>query len=171
MGMDLTNRKEAAGAQASRRPEGDVFLEITGGQGEITTKCTAQCYYKNGSYYLLFQETIGEGGKEDKDAVTFSSRLKISDGQVTLHRSVPAADGKPAGKVMEIVYRRQADGERGMMVNYPTPYGVMALEVMTDHLEVQETESELKVLIHYRMLQNGQEAVKDRLLIRAVKKG
>ena len=144
--------------------EGDVRLEITGGQGEITTVADARCYYKNKSYYLLFQEGIGEDGREN--AVVFSSRLKISEEQVTLRRSLPGDDGKTSRPVLEMVYRKAAPDAPGHFVDYPTPYGKLRLEIRTDQLTVRETKDELTVKIQYRLLQEEQEASRDRLVIR-----
>lgn len=144
--------------------EGPVRLEITGGQGEITTVAAARCYYKNKSYYLLFQEGIGEDGREN--AVVFSSRLKISEGQVTLQRSIPGDAGKGSRPVLEMIYRETAAEDPGCFVDYPTPYGKLHLEIRTDKLSIEETDEELTVAIHYRLLQEKQEAARDCLTIR-----
>ncbi len=144
--------------------EGDVRLEIVGGQGEITTAVPARCYYRNKSYYLLFQEGIGEDGREN--AILFSSRLKISEEQVSLRRSLPGDDEKTSRPVLEMVYRKTAPDVPGHFVDYPTPYGKLRLEIRTDQLTVRETEEELTVDIQYRLLQDEQEASRDRLVIR-----
>lgn len=144
--------------------EGEVWVEITGGQGEITTRTTGQCYRKNKSFYVLFQEGIEEDNREN--AIPFSSRLKISQNQVILRRSMPGQDGK-AGKVaMEMVYQKQAEDEAGCIVDYPTPYGVLHLEIRTDKLVIRETEDEVKIDIHYRLLQENREISEDGLVIR-----
>ena len=144
--------------------EGQVRLEITGGQGEITTAVSARCYYKNKSYYLLFQEGIGEDGREN--AVVFSSRLKISEDQVTLRRSTPGEDGQSSRPVMEMVYRVTPPDSPGHFMDYPTPYGKLHLEIRTDELTVRETEEEVTVTVQYRLMQENQEASRDRLTIR-----
>ena len=144
--------------------EGQVRLEITGGQGEITTAVTAMCYYKNKSYYILFQEGIGEDGREN--AVVFSSRLKISKDQVTLRRSIPGEDGKSSRPVVEMVYRETHQDALGHFMDYPTPYGKLHLEIRTDELTVRETEEEVTVTVRYRLMQEDQEASRDRLTIR-----
>ncbi len=144
--------------------EGPVRLEITGGQGEITTAVPARCYYKNKSYYLLFQEGIGEDDREN--AIVFSSRLKISEEQVTLKRSIPGDAGKASRPVLEMVYRKTASEDPGYFVDYPTPYGKLHLEIRTDGLSIKETDEELMVTIHYRLLQEKQEAVRACLTIR-----
>ena len=71
--------------------EGLVNIEITGGRGEIVNHAEGQCYYKNGHHYVLFSEELSEDGK--KGGVTFSSRLKISEGEVVLRRSLPDDKG------------------------------------------------------------------------------
>lgn len=143
--------------------EGEVSLEITGGGGDITTLTTARCYYKNNSYYLIFQEELGD--ETGKDSQRFSSRLKISKDQIVLHRSLPQVEGKVACPVMEMTYRK----EPGSYVNYPTPYGVLRFDIFTDSLEISKRSGELKARIAYRLTQEGQEVSKDTLLIRAWK--
>ena len=146
--------------------KGEVELEITGGQGEIRTNCKADCYFRNGCFYLLFQENIAEDGRRGE--LTFSSRLKISSEQVVLHRSVVGEDGR-AGKVMDITYRELLPQERGQIIDYPTPYGSLQLELYTKEVTVELKEGQLQADITYRLLQDGQEAAEDRIRIRAIK--
>ncbi|MBR4733975.1 MAG: DUF1934 domain-containing protein [Lachnospiraceae bacterium] len=142
--------------------EGLVSIEITGGMGEIVNRAEGQCYYKNGHHYVLFSEELSEDGK--KGGVIFSSRLKISDGEVVLRRSLP--DDKGGAKhVMEFTYRKQGDEERGCMVDYPTPYGTMRLEIRTRELEIAHGEEEILAQIRYQMMQEGQEINQDDLRI------
>lgn len=147
-----------------KKLEGPVALEITGGQGEISTKTIAQCYCKNQSYYLLFQEGIKEDNKAD--AISFSSRLKISDDTVVLRRSIPGDGDRPARVLMEMVYHESGKDEPGCFVDYPTPYGVMCLEIRTDRLTIEKTENMLEVRIEYRMLQDSQEVSRDKVQIK-----
>ena len=142
--------------------EGLVSIEITGGRGEIVNRAEGQCYYKNGHHYVLFSEELSEDGK--KGGVTFSSRLKISEGEVVLRRSLP--DDKGGAKhVMEFTYRKQGDEERGCVVDYPTPYGTMRLEIRTRELEIARGEEEILAQIRYQMMQEGQEINQDDLRI------
>ena len=147
---------------------GPVTLEITGGLGEIKSSNLAQCHYRNGSYYLLFEENVAENGK--KGELSFHSRLKISKNRVSLKRSFADGDGKPAGQAMEIVYEMRGEGERGSLIQYPTQYGILHLEVLTQSLAVSAAEEELTVRIHYVLMQEGQEASRDEVLIRVTKK-
>ncbi len=142
--------------------EGLVSIEITGGRGEIVNRAEGQCYYKNGHHYVLFSEELSEDGK--KGGVTFSSRLKISEGEVVLRRSLP--DDKGGAKhVMEFTYRKQGEKECGCMVDYPTPYGTMRLEIHTRELDVAQGEEEILVQIRYQMMQDCQEINQDDLRI------
>lgn len=145
------------------RLSGAVRLEIVGGQGGITTGALAECFYKNGHYYLLFREEIGDD--EGKDATVFSSRLKISEKEVTLRRSLPGADRNVGRTVLEMTYKK----EPGSFANYPTPYGLFCFEICTDTLIVKAETEELSVHIDYRLMQEGQEVSKDSLDIRAFK--
>ena len=143
--------------------EGAVRLEITGGQGEITSHHEGQCYYKNGHHYVLFREELLEDGK--KKGISFSSRLKISRDQVTLRRSLPGKTENEAAHVMEFVYRRQEPTETGCIVDYPTPYGVLRLEIRTRELVIDRRAGEILVTIRYVMLQEGLEVSRDELKI------
>lgn len=150
--------------EASKGLTGEVVLEIVGGQGEITTRCKADCYYRNGSFYLLFEENVAEDGKRGE--LSFSSRLKISEGRVTLKRSVSAQKGANSDHAMEMIYEKRAEGERGSLVEYPTPYGKLLLEIQTVELSISVLEEELVAEIEYLLLQEGQEASRDKLRIR-----
>ena len=135
--------------------EGPVTLEIVGGDGEIVNCHEGQCYYKNGHHYILFAEELAEDGK--KGNVTYSSRLKISEKEVRLRRSLPGMNGSPRAHVMEFIYLLREEGERGCLVDYPTPYGTLSLEILTKELTVERREAELLAKIRYVMLQEGQE--------------
>ncbi len=157
--------------------EGNVKIEITGGQGQIRNCHEGRCYFRNGHVYVLFSETLTEDGRQ---GTTFSSRLKISENEVILRRSLPSMTGEAgtavksnmagetgtAGKqVMEFAYRIQNEDDIGCMVDYPTPYGLMRLEIRTKKLEIQRDEERLKIQIEYTMLQEGQEIHGDKLHI------
>ena len=158
--------------------EGNVKIEITGGQGQIRNCHEGRCYFRNGHVYVLFSETLTEDGRQ---GTTFSSRLKISENEVILRRSLPSMTGEAgtavksnmagetgtAGKqVMEFVYRIQAEDDICCMVDYPTPYGLMRLEIRTRKLEIWQEEGQMEVQIEYVMLQEGQEINRDKLQIR-----
>lgn len=143
--------------------EGTVGLEITGGGGAITTRTEARCYYKNGSYYLLFEENLGED--EGAGAMRFSSRLKISPREVTLRRSA-LGEEKAAKTTMEMIYRQGTSYGQGTILDYPSPYGVLRMEIRTDSLERREEAGELKLRIRYRLLQEGKEVSNDKITIR-----
>ena len=157
--------------------EGNVAIEITGGQGQIKNCHEGRCYLRNGHIYVLFSETLTEDGKQ---GATFSSRLKISENEVILRRSfseavgksvtVKASDvgengtnGRAGAHVMEFVYRIQADEDVGCMVDYPTPYGYMRLEIRTGKLEIRQENNGMEIQIEYAMLQEGQEINRDKL--------
>lgn len=143
--------------------EGSVQLKITGGQGEITTTVPARCYYKNKSYYLLFEEALGEDDR--KNTMVFSSRLKISRDQVILRRSPAGGEKKDSEPVMEMVYRKTGRDEPGHFLDYPTPYGKLRMEIRTDRLLIEENQDGMTVKILYRLLQEGKEISRDRIII------
>ncbi|MBR6478828.1 MAG: DUF1934 domain-containing protein [Lachnospiraceae bacterium] len=143
--------------------EGAVLLKITGGQGQIVNTCQGQCYHKNGHHYVLFTEELSEDGGKGK--TVFSSRLKISDDQVVLRRSLGAQDPELKKHVMEFVYRQREDADQGCFVDYPSPYGVLRLEIRTDDLMIDKSEEEISLRIKYQMLQEGQEISRDALEI------
>ena len=140
-----------------------VTITITGGQGEITNVCDGQYYYKNGQHYVLFREELAEDGGAQK--TVFSSRLKISEDQVVLRRSLSDEDASARKHVMEFIYREQKPEEPGCFVDYPSPYGVMRLEIRTKKLRIKPGEEEMELRIFYHMLQEGQEVSRDELKI------
>ena len=148
---------------------GKVDLEITGGHGEIKAKSVADCYFRNGSFYLLFQENIPEDGKEGR--LIFSSRLKISRDRVSLKRNLVERGGKAAGHSMEMIYELREEGERGSLIDYPSPYGILKLEIQTRGMDIRVLEDQLIAEIDYLLIQEGQEAGTDRLKIKVGKSG
>lgn len=159
---------EASWQEQSERLTGTVLVEITGGQGEITTNCEADCHYRNGSFYVFFEESIAEDGR--KGQLAFSSRLKISENKVTLKRTLVGSDARGKGHAMEMIYEKRNAGERGCLIDYPTPYGILRLEIQTRELTVTMSRERLLVEIRYLLLQEGREASQDALTIRISKK-
>ena len=51
------------------------------------------------------------------------------------------------------------------MVDYPTPYGTMRLEIRTQELEIAHGEEEILAQIRYQMMQDSQEVSQDDLRI------
>lgn len=150
--------------EASEHLTGKVTLEITGGQGDITTKHEADGYFRNGSYYLLFEENISEDGKAGN--ISFSSRLKISRDRVSLKRRMKGQGTKAPGHSMEMVYEMRGEEERGCLIDYPTPYGILKMEIRTKAMEVSLREKQLVAEIEYLLLQEDMEAGKDKLRIK-----
>jgi len=145
---------------------GKVQLEITGGNGDVTTRTQADCYYRNGRYYILFCEELDP---EKKGDAAFSSRLKISGEEVTLRRSRKNKQKNESRTVMEMIYRMGTKDGPGCMVNYPTPYGIIKLEIRTEEIFMEESADVLEVNIIYRMFQQEQEVSRDRIRIFAKK--
>ena len=143
--------------------EGTVRLEIIGGQGEIKNCCDGQCFFRNGHHYVMFQEDLPEDG--GRSVTSFSSRLKISDDQVTLKRTLLGGSEGKSAPAMEFVYQKKEPGEPGCFVNYPTPYGTMCLEIRTEELSIKKTEGEMRLTVRYLMLQEKREMLRDELLI------
>ena len=142
--------------------EGSVRLKVTGGRGQITGFHEGTCYCRGGHVYVLFQEELSEDGGKNK--TVFSSRLKISEDQVILRRSLPGKDGR-AGTVMEFIYREQKPEEPGCFVNYPSPYGVLRLEIRTNRLLIERRKGEMHLTVRYAMLQEGMEIQRDEVKI------
>ena len=148
--------------------EGSVKVKVTGGEGRITGIHEGTCYCRGGNVYVLFREELWEDGGKNK--TVFSSRLKIGGDQVSLRRSLPGKDGR-AGTVMEFIYREQKPEEPGCFVNYPSPYGVLRLEIRTSRLLIEKRKGELHLKSCYVMLQEGNEIGKDEVKISLYAKG
>ena len=70
---------------------------------------------------------------------------------------------------MEMIYRMGTKDGPGCMVNYPTPYGIIKLEIRTEEIFMEESADVLEVNIIYRMFQQEQEVSRDRIRIFAKK--
>ena len=117
-----------------RQPGGD-WEEI-----EITT--TGTFYEKEASLYLLYEEVLGDDGKEESIC---KNRLKIRKDplEVTIVKS---------GAVASCL----TFSEHGRDVSdYATPYGNLNLDIETKHIHFEQTDDmPVKLDIHYTMQMN-----------------
>lgn len=115
----------------------EVLLTISGLQGGVKavaqTETEAQYFQRNGSHYLLYEETI-EGFSQP-----FKSRIKLKDRMLELNRQ---------GAVN---IRMIFEAGKTHMTNYTTPYGELVLEISTRKVQVLEKDRELLVLVEYTM--------------------
>ncbi|MGN1146099.1 MAG: DUF1934 domain-containing protein [Acetatifactor sp.] len=114
-----------------------VLLTISGLQGSeepasITT-ADAQYFQRNGSHYLLYEESI-EGFSKP-----FKSRIKLKEKQLELNRQG------------DVNIRMIFEEGKKHMTNYATPCGELLLEISTKRVQVLEKSEELMVLVEYMM--------------------
>ncbi len=117
----------------------NVRLTITGLQSETdsTTQTSTRARYfsKNGSCYLLYEESL-EGFSKP-----FHSRIKIKPGIVELQRQGAAHMVFEEGK--------------NHVTNYRTPYGDLLLEISTKKVEVEEKAEYIRVFVEYTLEAQG----------------
>ena len=70
---------------------------------------------------------------------------------------------------MEMIYELREEGEKGSLIDYPTPYGILKLEIRTKEMDIRMMEEQLIAEIDYLLIQEGQEVGKDRLRIQVHK--
>ena len=117
----------------------DVKIRIVGTHGEgknksaVVTNCSGLYYQKNGKTYLKYTE------KDDETGATRNALVVIS------------------GKTVSVEYRGNTDTvmlfEVGKTNNsmYITPLGSMRLTITTKHMEIDESENKLYILLEYTM--------------------
>ena len=122
---------------------------IPGGDAlPVFVKTEGTWYEKNGSHFLLFEET-GEDG-----AVT-KSRVRIRPEQFDIKKCGEAAAHLffEAGRKHETIYK--------------TPFGDLTVSIHTHRVDTQISEDSLKVLLTYRISYGGGEEADCRMRFKA----
>lgn len=106
---------------------------------EIVESITVGTYYKrNGSYYILYEECLGDA----EDVV--KNRIKIRQDLVEIVKTGSANTNMN----FEL-------GKKQMSL-YKTIYGDMEMSTFTEIIQIEERKDELSVMLHYELEINNQ---------------
>lgn len=132
----------------------NVLIEIIGVQrddaGEINSSETiayGEYYFRNGSHYILYEETDGDSGK------TVKNSLKFKEGILELTRK----GALQSRMTFETDKRHAAD--------YATPFGMLQMETDTSRILLSEEEEHLRIKAEYDLWANGAFVSKCKLTI------
>jgi uncharacterized beta-barrel protein YwiB (DUF1934 family) len=116
-----------------------LYTEDNEDADSIETLTPAEFYVKQGVYYIFFEEII-----DDSTGIT-KSRIKYSDKCFELTRK---------GEIsVHLVFE---EGKKTLNT-YQMPYGNLVVGLDTKHIQLKETEEEIKISIEYAMEINYQE--------------
>lgn len=119
------------------------ILRISG-LDDVEQKVEASYTSKNEYLYILYQENLE--GMEGT-----SSRIKCKEGYLELERK-----GK---NTLSLVFEQGKE----YFCHYPTPFGILDIEISTNNVHVEETGSSVKVLVEYDIL--GEEKTSRQLCV------
>lgn len=121
-----------------------VHLTVTGRQTDETGNTTVttrsvqgEAYEKNGSLYLLYEDSAEENGPPVKNVV----KLKGSSLELT----------KKGGISTRMVFQP----DREYLTDYATPLGCLKIGILTRSLEISAREVPLKIKITYTLTWEG----------------
>lgn len=125
----------------------EVMIRIKGkqvsresGEEEMEFVTEGKLYRRNGTYYLLYDETELSG------VPGCQTRLRLRDGEIQMKRI-----GEGAGSGTEILF------EKGKRYNgfYDTPFGAIEIEVLTNEVASEITEEGGNIDIDYDISLKG----------------
>lgn len=122
----------------------NVLIKIIGVQqddaGEISSSETVvhgEYYFRNGSHYILYEETDGDSGKTVKNSLKFKGSIL----ELTRKGALQSRMTFEAGK------RHTAD--------YATPFGMLQMETDTSRILLSEEEERFRIKADYDLWANG----------------
>jgi len=119
-----------SGLHIEKAEEGNTHAPI-----EVVVPATY--FFKNGKHYLLYEEAEEGVSNVTKNQIKITGDTKVELRKKGVHMT-------------EMVFEK----EQKNLANYQTPYGEIALEVHTTHLNVQEEEERLIVDVEYTLEAN-----------------
>lgn len=125
-----------------------VQRDDAGEAGSTETVVTGEYYFRNGSHYILYEETAEDSGERVK------SSLKLKGNLLELNRK---------GAVnSRMVFET---GKRHVM-DYATPFGLLRMETVTSQILCAEKENRLRIRAEYELWADGRKVSSCRLTIR-----
>lgn len=126
----------------------DVLVSIAGLQyenesdGTIELISIGKYHFKNGKHYVTYEELLED--KEDNSTETVKCTLKLSQKQIEVIKSGPAA----VHMIFEL--------GQNHMTYYSTPFGDLIIGITTNSIKIAETEDAIDVELTYALDMNYQ---------------
>ena len=118
----------------------------TGAETAVKTVTTAEYYEKNGSIYILYQESAEDADTHQKpgDAASTRCRIKLKDGILELI------------KTGAVNTRMVFEAGREYLTDYATPYGCLKLGILTHALSCSKRGGKMTIQIKYGLTSERQ---------------
>lgn len=136
----------------------DVTLSISGlhmadsGEDNVDMVAEGQYFYKNGSHYIIYNETYDGFDEPAK------SRIKIKSGCLEIKRQ---------GLIDVIMVFEK---NKTHISDYRFPYGIMQVGIHTTDIKVEETDGRMFVNVDYSMEVDGVHQADSRIKIKIEEK-
>ncbi len=125
-----------------------VQRDDAGETGSTETVVTGEYYFRNGSHYILYEETAEDSGERVK------SSLKLKGNLLELNRK-----GAVNSRMVFETGKRH-------VLDYATPFGLLRMETVTSQILCTEKENRLRIRAEYELWADGRKVSSCRLTIR-----
>jgi len=120
----------------------EVLVKVEGLQTDskeeaVVVSALGAYHRRNGKYYIRYDEVTEDGQG------LIHNMLKIASGQIVITKK-GSFQSQMTFDIME-----------GTQTNYQTPYGVIALNIDTKLIEIEEFDDEIKVKLKYDLSSEG----------------
>lgn len=124
-----------------------VQRDDTGEAGITETTAFGEYYFRNGSHYIIYEETAEDSGERIKNS------LKLKGGLLELNRR---------GAVNS---RMVFETGKSHVLDYATPFGLLRMETVTARILCTEEEDRLQIRAEYELWADGRRVSSCRLNI------
>lgn len=125
-----------------------VQRDDAGETGSTETVVSGEYYFRNGSHYILYEETAEDSGERVK------SSLKLKGNLLELNRK-----GAVNSRMVFETGKRH-------VLDYATPFGLLRMETVTSRILCTEKEECLRIRAEYELWADGRKVSSCRLTVK-----
>ena len=125
-----------------------VQRDDTGETGSTETVVSGEYYFRNGSHYILYEETAEDSGERVKNS------LKLKGNLLELNRK-----GAVNSRMVFETGKRH-------VLDYATPFGLLRMETVTSRILCTEKEECLRIRAEYELWADGRKVSSCRLTVK-----
>lgn len=123
-----------------------VGIQIGSGEEAVTTRANGTYHCRNGNHYIQYEE------KTEGEEVT-KHMIKVTPEQIEIKRS--------GNNNNQMIFQKSEMTQ----AQYHTPYGTLALKILTTALNVTHMKDELLITMEYTLSESNSELSKNRTFI------
>ncbi len=109
------------------------FAETEEGSEPIEVITTGEYYFKNGSHYLLYEDTVEQGEEKSKNIIKFRSDC------LEVIKNGPYST--------KMVFEK----EKKTLSQYMTPFGMLNIGISTTYVSLKEEKDKIEMIAKYAM--------------------